>query len=506
MRLPLIPNVESRDGITNKGGRLTNALREQNAAGEMMISRPGLVLQEQSSGAGYGIVSFNDELISVYGATIGVADTEVANIVFGEATSIATLAHGATELNVLMDVSAGGSVRGYADSLAVGYAYVDDGDGGYEYRAWRWTQTTKQELLPKISGLDSTNYQAFLISGDGQSIFGVCEDSDDVTVAWRWKNDTTTRIFPDPGTTLGGHVNNCSFDGQYLVGSQDDGAGTREIVVWDIVNGAVTVHASPTSKDALKFVSDDGRYVAATITSGGTVLLWVRSTADPTTGTAVYVGGSTYELVGASSDCTTLLLRKDLADPNSEIYRWVKNTGDNDGTFTLIGESAIWRTASDDFEYRNNPISADGTTVVLIKQHPISGDREAFRWTALTGFVSISANDELMLVINENGSAITGAVTDLSANDTDDMPTWNAEDDVVYYPTPTGYNVRSVEGEGFLRLPRMSRDGFTIGGNLIDPITSDVVPFILGGREVLGRRKQISAIEEQFYDFAQSTI
>lgn len=76
MRLPITPQLSTKDGISNKNARLTNTLKETAAQGEFATVRPGLVTAATSTGNGNGIVCFNGELVSVYGATLGAGQTE----------------------------------------------------------------------------------------------------------------------------------------------------------------------------------------------------------------------------------------------------------------------------------------------------------------------------------------------------------------------------------------------------------------------------------------------
>lgn len=71
MRLPLIPNVESRDGTSNQDERLTNALIEVDDQGAYGCIRPGLVTAATSSGNGNGLSIIDGVLISVFGTTVG---------------------------------------------------------------------------------------------------------------------------------------------------------------------------------------------------------------------------------------------------------------------------------------------------------------------------------------------------------------------------------------------------------------------------------------------------
>lgn len=75
MRLPVVPPLSTKDGTSNKNARLTNCLKESKKTGDKAVIRPGLVLDAQASGVGNGLVAFNGELVSVYGATLGLNTT-----------------------------------------------------------------------------------------------------------------------------------------------------------------------------------------------------------------------------------------------------------------------------------------------------------------------------------------------------------------------------------------------------------------------------------------------
>lgn len=76
MRLPVVPQISTKDGVSNKNARLTNCLKESKKTGDKAVVRPGLVLDAQASGVGNGLVVFNNELVSVYGATLGIGVDE----------------------------------------------------------------------------------------------------------------------------------------------------------------------------------------------------------------------------------------------------------------------------------------------------------------------------------------------------------------------------------------------------------------------------------------------
>ena len=81
MRMPLVGNISTKDGATNKNARLTNMLVEQKKNGTTLATvRPGLNGLATSSGDGNNLVCFGGELINIYGNNIySVVDTITTN-------------------------------------------------------------------------------------------------------------------------------------------------------------------------------------------------------------------------------------------------------------------------------------------------------------------------------------------------------------------------------------------------------------------------------------------
>ena len=71
MRLPVTPQISTKDGTSNRNARLTNCLKESKKGGDKAVVRPGLVLDATASGLGHGLAVFDNHLISVYGSTLG---------------------------------------------------------------------------------------------------------------------------------------------------------------------------------------------------------------------------------------------------------------------------------------------------------------------------------------------------------------------------------------------------------------------------------------------------
>ncbi len=70
MRLPVVPQISTKDGLSNKNARLTNCLKEIKKGGEKAVVRPGLVLSDTYSGLGNGLIEFDGRLLVVYDDTV----------------------------------------------------------------------------------------------------------------------------------------------------------------------------------------------------------------------------------------------------------------------------------------------------------------------------------------------------------------------------------------------------------------------------------------------------
>lgn len=86
MRLPLVFDIDSRDGVSSKDERLTNVLSETDEGVALAVVRPGLATIATASGAGGGEVNFNGVLITVFGTTLGFGETPttIGTVVAGD--------------------------------------------------------------------------------------------------------------------------------------------------------------------------------------------------------------------------------------------------------------------------------------------------------------------------------------------------------------------------------------------------------------------------------------
>lgn len=73
MRLPITPQISTKDGTSNKNARLTNMLK---VAGPKDIAeiRPGLVSSSTYAGLGSGLIEFDGRLLAIYDDTVFVDD------------------------------------------------------------------------------------------------------------------------------------------------------------------------------------------------------------------------------------------------------------------------------------------------------------------------------------------------------------------------------------------------------------------------------------------------
>jgi len=70
MRLPITPQISTKDGTSNKNARLTNTLKESSKSGDKAVIRPGLSLNDTYSGLGNGLIPFDGRLLVIYDDTV----------------------------------------------------------------------------------------------------------------------------------------------------------------------------------------------------------------------------------------------------------------------------------------------------------------------------------------------------------------------------------------------------------------------------------------------------
>lgn len=83
MRLPLVPQISTKDGVANSNARLTNVLKEAGETGDLACVRPAIQKIGTFTGNGKGLVAFNDRPLSVYEASIYDAEETLTQIYGG---------------------------------------------------------------------------------------------------------------------------------------------------------------------------------------------------------------------------------------------------------------------------------------------------------------------------------------------------------------------------------------------------------------------------------------
>lgn len=193
MRLPTTPQLSTKDGVQNRNARLTNTLKESSKSGDKAVIRPGLVLDAQASGVGNGLVVFNNELVSVYGATLGL-NTIPTDYTWSSVPSV---------------------VQGYSVCYANSLFYMLGTDG----KVYRTPDGTTWTQFNATSGLEVTG---FLIAASNNTICLFAKADGGVLVS----NDEAVTFTSYAGPTwFDSGLSEVSIfhDGTYFIGQFIDG-------------------------------------------------------------------------------------------------------------------------------------------------------------------------------------------------------------------------------------------------------------------------------------------
>ena len=84
MRIPVVGNVSTKDGSSNKNARMTNVLAEDKQGKSFAAVRPGLSQLDTGSGAGTNLVCFNGDLINIkiYAEKAGLENSVINELVY----------------------------------------------------------------------------------------------------------------------------------------------------------------------------------------------------------------------------------------------------------------------------------------------------------------------------------------------------------------------------------------------------------------------------------------
>jgi len=293
MRLPVVPQLSTKDGVSNKNARMTNMLKETRATGELAVVRPGLVTQAVSTGNGNGLVNFNGDLVSIFGATLGEVVVEPSGVLvaslggFLDYTGSSAMTIGPTGEILGVYYEEGGDINGFTwtelDGVAV-YTdaiglfdeyYVHDisqtgeffvgeliGDGGGSSEAYVWEGETGVTLLGYLADGDSSSAQA--VNSDGTVIVGwSIIDVDNTEHAFRWTSSGMVDIDPELGEMSAAYGVN--HDGSIVVGVYATTGVEVKAFLWDAVSGVTDLGTIDDMEAVATHVNFDGSVVTGTL-------------------------------------------------------------------------------------------------------------------------------------------------------------------------------------------------------------------------------------------------
>ena len=214
MRVPLIAELATRDGSASKDSQFTNVLKENVGGTPIAVIRPGLKsVYYSNQGNGRGLVSFNDELLSIFGANL-------------------------VPVNPLGFIGPTGNNEGYSMSFR-----VMSGDGGtsagtmynpYSGVTSPWIWSSTMGLTP----LDNAGYEQCTItaiSNDGSVVAGSVTPFAGSQTPCVWVNGTLITL-----TTTGGPAGEAlgvSYDGTMICGWVQNPGATKILACrWDANN------------------------------------------------------------------------------------------------------------------------------------------------------------------------------------------------------------------------------------------------------------------------------
>lgn len=350
MRLPLVPQLSTKDGISNKNARLTNVLKESSSSGEKAVVRPGVNLLATTTGNGRGLVAFNNELVSVYGANLAVVtppiDYTVIDPPFGTILFF--------------------NFASYSGDYLIGYVQ----DLNYDYEAVRYDA---EDGIVQLGTLGGTSSFAYCSTSDGQTVFGGADLIGDTNTAFQW---TLAGGMVDLG--FAGTVTDCSSDGSVLIGNRN--ASPARAFRWTLVGGMVLIPLiSPATRNYGNGVSADGSVVIGYDDAAGAGKAWKWTLADGSVGLGTL--GGTSVATDISADGAVIVGYSIDSQGRSRAFRW-----------TALGGMVSIDTYQG-YSSRALSVSDDGT-VIVGQLYYTASESANFRWTAETGMVRLDVGYE----------------------------------------------------------------------------------------------------------------
>lgn len=460
MRIPLVTQLSSKDGSSDKNARMTNTLVAKNPTGTSFAEvRPGLEFYATAAGNGHGIVSFNDELLSVYGSNLVVLDNVIDPDPGNGIESIDTIS-GTTPTVATGVNSTGSAVVGYVE-----YA-------GAANKVFFWTRAGN--VMTEIVTLTDAGTPEIKISRDGATVLG--SNLEGAGNVWTW---TEAGGVVDLGFT--GTVNFVNSDCTVCCGEVGGQA-----FVWTHGSGQTLMGKNGAAFSRANWASEDGSVVVGTYGSNYSNCTAFKWSASVFTSLGT-LGGTRHEAYGCSSDGTVITGVAYLASTVQKVFRWTSGGG-----MVSVDPGLAWGAL-------NAPgylggCSEDGTIVVGYGEY--SGDIAAFKWTAAGGIEylgTLGGGYERVWTHSPDCSTVSG---DAVAGGFETGFVWTEVDGMI----DTEWIDIGTYGERANYPHAVSEDNLVVVG------FADNANEAFRWKKIGERFRLVSDLDSQFFDFAQSTL
>jgi hypothetical protein len=175
MRLPVVGNISTKDGASNKNARMTNVLAEEKQGKTVAAVRPGLGAYATTVGNGNGITCFGGTLISVYGANIGVPGGDVIEPTEALSTITGYYIFSGVELSnglfVLCDGTASGTGEVGNVFTTTDFSTYTKKLADYQFYLGRMITNGSVAVCSYADDLDAENYGVITVNTSGTTAF-----------------------------------------------------------------------------------------------------------------------------------------------------------------------------------------------------------------------------------------------------------------------------------------------------------------------------------------------
>lgn len=494
MRLPIVPPPESRDGTVDKDALCKNLLVEQDDS-IYAVLRPGLSEYASTSPSnGNGLISFNDKLLSVYGASLNEYGYAFPEVAFNEMTSIGTDFVSTYPEPTFTAIGPFAAEVGYADIVAVGSAYFTTGgtfpDSWYPFV---WTSTGGAQILSVYDGV-----REVVLDRSGVAYFTDRNEEGDIHSIKKWTvsggvetiaNDVGTSVKTDETSLFvsGGGELLCGYNG------------------WTYSGGVLTVITPPESSNFIRIydVSVSGNaYVGFYQKTGVFQKGYVWTAADgfqaiPTLGGSENSGTNAAWL--CSSDGSVVFGTTTDGGGATRGYVWTSSGGTVDLDAGEAYTSIALTSCSD-----------DGSVC-----YGIIDVTKAFKWTQAGGmeviFTATGTNAYVVDLVTWRNMytgvqcSADGAIAYFSAYTNSDYLTYKYEDGVNSV-VPEDYFTRPLSANTYVVLNAVAYDCSSLAGefNRFSPRVCD--GWVYGGTIVPENLRPVATLDDRVFDFAQSVL